>query len=225
MGHLRRRRPLEPDFCRQHRVARPLQARRRPRPCGRGTWPTALRLPSTMDCQRWRVRLQPVVREAEGGPDHGVRQRRAHVGRQLHIQLRKETAGRFLRDLNNGQYLAPASVFCSRELEIGVNAFVENSIRNWKIPSDDELRIRAREILGILPMSPSCSRASSPCTCSGGGHKRRVPVPRGSPQPEAQLRPAELHGRRGHAGVVRPADGHCGPRHGFIGRAGALLRV
>ena len=63
--------------------------------------------------------------------------------------VRKETAGQFLRDLHAGRYQAPASVFCSRELENGLNAYVEDCIMNRMIPTDDDLRARAREILGV----------------------------------------------------------------------------
>jgi hypothetical protein len=63
--------------------------------------------------------------------------------------VRKETAGHYLRDLHAGRYQAPASVFCSRELENGLNAYVEDCIMSRVIPTDDDLRARAREILGI----------------------------------------------------------------------------
>jgi hypothetical protein len=63
--------------------------------------------------------------------------------------VRKETAVRYLRDLNTGRYQAPASVFCARELEDGLNAYVEDCIMNRQIPTDDELRAKACEILGV----------------------------------------------------------------------------
>lgn len=63
--------------------------------------------------------------------------------------VRKETVGRYLRDLHGGRYQAPASVFCSRELENGLNAYVQDCIMNRQIPTDDQLRARAREILGV----------------------------------------------------------------------------
>ena len=63
--------------------------------------------------------------------------------------VRKETAERFLRDLHAGRYQAPASVFCSRELENGLNAYVEECIMNRQIPTDDELRAKGREILDV----------------------------------------------------------------------------
>jgi hypothetical protein len=63
--------------------------------------------------------------------------------------VRKETAEQFLRDLAAGRYPKPASVFCSRDLENGLNAFVEECIRQGRIPSDDDLRNRASEILGV----------------------------------------------------------------------------
>jgi hypothetical protein len=63
--------------------------------------------------------------------------------------VRKETAGRYLRDLRAGRYQAPASVFCSRELENGLNIYVEDCITNHMIPTDDDLRARACQILGV----------------------------------------------------------------------------
>jgi hypothetical protein len=64
-------------------------------------------------------------------------------------KVRKETAGQYLRDLNAGRYAAPATVFCSRDLENGLNTFVQSCIANRHIPSDDELRAKARDILGV----------------------------------------------------------------------------
>lgn len=71
------------------------------------------------------------------------------VSNHTTYNVRKETAGRFLRDLNAGRYQAPASVFCSRDLENGLNSYVEDCIMNRRIPSDDDLRAKGREILGV----------------------------------------------------------------------------
>jgi hypothetical protein len=63
-------------------------------------------------------------------------------------KISKETAERYLRALNAGRYQPPASVFCSRELENGLNAYVEECIMILRIPTDDDLRSKARKILG-----------------------------------------------------------------------------
>jgi hypothetical protein len=60
----------------------------------------------------------------------------------------RETAERYLRALNTGRYQLPATVFCSRELEDGLNAYVEECIMILHTPTDDDLRSKAREILG-----------------------------------------------------------------------------
>lgn len=61
----------------------------------------------------------------------------------------KDTAGRYLHALCEGQFRFPASVFCSRELEDGLNAYIEECIMGLTIPTDDDLRTKAREILGV----------------------------------------------------------------------------
>lgn len=60
----------------------------------------------------------------------------------------RETAEQFARALCEGQYRPPASVFCSRELEDGLCRYVEECIGCLHHPTDDELRTKAREILG-----------------------------------------------------------------------------
>ncbi|KAL7917700.1 hypothetical protein ACQKWADRAFT_306126 [Trichoderma austrokoningii] len=61
----------------------------------------------------------------------------------------KDTAGRYMDALCEGQFRFPASVFCSRELEDGLNAYIEECIMGLTIPTDDDLRTKAREILGV----------------------------------------------------------------------------
>jgi hypothetical protein len=61
----------------------------------------------------------------------------------------KDTAERYVRALISGQYQFPPSVFCSRELEDGLNAYIEECIMALHIPTDDDLRVKAREILGV----------------------------------------------------------------------------
>ncbi|RFU75198.1 homeo [Trichoderma arundinaceum] len=46
-------------------------------------------------------------------------------------------------------YQFPASVFCSRELEEGLNIYIEECILALYVPTDDDLRAKAREILGV----------------------------------------------------------------------------
>ncbi|KAL9489416.1 hypothetical protein ACSS6W_001693 [Trichoderma asperelloides] len=60
----------------------------------------------------------------------------------------RETAEQFARALCEGQYRPPASVFCSRDLEDGLRLYVEECIGNLHYPTDDELRMKAQEILG-----------------------------------------------------------------------------
>jgi hypothetical protein len=55
-----------------------------------------------------------------------------------------ETVNKFLKSFQT-RYPAPATVFCSRELEKGLVEFVE---AEGALPSDEALRARAREILG-----------------------------------------------------------------------------
>ncbi len=60
----------------------------------------------------------------------------------------KETAERYLKGLYEGRHQPPALVFCSRELEHGLNAYVKECAEAHRVPTDDELRAKAREILG-----------------------------------------------------------------------------
>ncbi|KAH8201312.1 hypothetical protein TruAng_004556 [Truncatella angustata] len=58
-------------------------------------------------------------------------------------------ANRFLQSLNH-RYAAPAKVFCSRELENGLTEYVKREVSmTGIIPSDDELRERAKQIMSM----------------------------------------------------------------------------
>lgn len=61
----------------------------------------------------------------------------------------KDTAESYVRALCSGQYRFPATVFCSRELEDGLNAYVEECMMVLYVPTDDDLRAKGREILGV----------------------------------------------------------------------------
>ncbi|KAL7949773.1 hypothetical protein V8C42DRAFT_311909 [Trichoderma barbatum] len=61
----------------------------------------------------------------------------------------RDTAERYIRALCEGEYQFPPSVFCSRELEDGLNTYIEECIKALYVPSDDDLRTKAREILGV----------------------------------------------------------------------------
>ncbi|KAL6793309.1 hypothetical protein GGI42DRAFT_152907 [Trichoderma sp. SZMC 28013] len=63
--------------------------------------------------------------------------------------VNKDTAERYVRALCEGEYQFPPSVFCSRELEDGLNAYIEDCMKALYVPSDDDLRAKARDILGV----------------------------------------------------------------------------
>lgn len=59
------------------------------------------------------------------------------------------TANRFLQSLNQ-RYALPAKVFCSRELENGLTEYVKREAgKTGVMPSDDQLRERAKLIMGM----------------------------------------------------------------------------
>ena len=65
-------------------------------------------------------------------------------------KIAPRTAQRFVQGLSAQTRFGPiASVFCSRDLERGLNAHVKESLAVGVVPSDDELRAKAREILGV----------------------------------------------------------------------------
>lgn len=69
--------------------------------------------------------------------------------------VESSTVNKFLRSAfgRNGRLQKPAQVFCSRELENGLAEFVGSRVAILGLeegfPSDEELRAKAREILGI----------------------------------------------------------------------------
>ncbi|KAI0597484.1 hypothetical protein F4775DRAFT_255467 [Biscogniauxia sp. FL1348] len=71
------------------------------------------------------------------------------------FQSDASTANRFLRTFTR-RYAAPARVFCSRELESGLTEYVRRQVSLARcsssgdgFPTDDQLRARARDIMGM----------------------------------------------------------------------------
>jgi hypothetical protein len=62
--------------------------------------------------------------------------------------VKATTAAKFLQSMPE-RWQKPASVFCSRDLENGLNEFVRTEMASCGCPSDDALRAKAREILGV----------------------------------------------------------------------------
>jgi hypothetical protein len=62
--------------------------------------------------------------------------------------VKATTAAKFLESVCE-RWQKPAAVFCSRELEDGLNEYVKSEMANGSCPSDDALRAKAREIVGI----------------------------------------------------------------------------
>jgi hypothetical protein len=60
--------------------------------------------------------------------------------------VKPDTAERFAKGLA-GRWKPPGVVFCSRELEDGLNKFMVESLNAGNTPSDDEIRAKAKEIL------------------------------------------------------------------------------
>lgn len=58
------------------------------------------------------------------------------------------TAQKFASSIGT-RYPAPANVFCSRKLEGGLNNFMAGRIALGTFPTDEEIRAKAREILGV----------------------------------------------------------------------------
>lgn len=63
-------------------------------------------------------------------------------------KVKPTTAQKFASSIGT-RFPAPASVFCSRELEGGLNNFMAGRIALGIFPSDEEIRAKAREILGV----------------------------------------------------------------------------
>jgi len=64
------------------------------------------------------------------------------------FNVKASTAAKFLESMPQ-RWQKPASVFCSRDLENGLNEFVRAELAKHDVPSDDALRAKAREILGM----------------------------------------------------------------------------
>ncbi|KAI5921303.1 hypothetical protein F4810DRAFT_679264 [Camillea tinctor] len=67
------------------------------------------------------------------------------------FQSGASTANRFLQTFTR-RYAAPARIFCSRELESGLTEYVRREVARGgagSFPSDERLRARAREIMGM----------------------------------------------------------------------------
>jgi hypothetical protein len=64
------------------------------------------------------------------------------------FKVKATTAAKFLKSMPQ-RWQKPASVFCSRDLENGLNEFVSAEMAKGDVPSDEALRTRAREILGV----------------------------------------------------------------------------
>ncbi|KAI5457048.1 hypothetical protein BGZ63DRAFT_495245 [Mariannaea sp. PMI_226] len=59
-----------------------------------------------------------------------------------------KTANQYAQALYTGHYSPPASVFSSRELEHGLNLYIDQCMESLHFPTDDDLRAKAQEILG-----------------------------------------------------------------------------
>ena len=68
------------------------------------------------------------------------------------FDVKAKTAAHWLKNMSK-RYEPPAQVFCSRELESGLNVFVKDALSKGIIPSDCKIREKAREILGCQKTS------------------------------------------------------------------------
>lgn len=64
------------------------------------------------------------------------------------FNVKASTAAKFLESMPQ-RWQKPATVFCSRDLENGLNEFVKDEMAKGNAPSDESLRAKAREILGV----------------------------------------------------------------------------
>ncbi|RDL35841.1 Uncharacterized protein BP5553_06453 [Venustampulla echinocandica] len=62
--------------------------------------------------------------------------------------IKATTAQKFLKSMST-RYQPPAAVFCSRELETGLNEFMVSEMVDGMFPSDEALKAEARKILGV----------------------------------------------------------------------------
>jgi len=65
-----------------------------------------------------------------------------------YIKVRKETATEYVKEMAS-RYQPPARVFCSRELENQLQQLISEGIATGILPTDDQLRAKAREVLGV----------------------------------------------------------------------------
>lgn len=62
--------------------------------------------------------------------------------------IKAATAQKYFKSMAT-RYEAPATVFCSRELEAGLNEFMASEMTTNVFPTDEALRAQARKILGV----------------------------------------------------------------------------
>ena len=65
-----------------------------------------------------------------------------------YIKVRKETASEYVKTLCS-RYQPPAQVFCSRDLENQLQQLISEGMATGVLPTDDQLRAKAREVLGV----------------------------------------------------------------------------
>lgn len=66
------------------------------------------------------------------------------------FKINPKTAEKFIRDLESrSRFKPPAMVFCSRDLENGLAELVKSELARGVVPTDEQLRGKAREILGL----------------------------------------------------------------------------
>jgi hypothetical protein len=73
-------------------------------------------------------------------------------GRQFEFETESATANKYIQSLAQGRLPPPGKVFCSRELEKGLVEHVTEQTAPFglgEFPSDNDLRAKAREILGL----------------------------------------------------------------------------
>ena len=63
-------------------------------------------------------------------------------------KVQAKTAEKFLQSMGE-RWQKPAMVFCSRDLENGLGTFVKSEIAKGVVPTDEQLRAKAKEILGV----------------------------------------------------------------------------
>ncbi len=64
------------------------------------------------------------------------------------FKIQAKTAEKFLQSMSE-RWQKPAAVFCSRDLEDGLGAYVKSELAKGVVPTDDALRAKASEILDV----------------------------------------------------------------------------